>query len=101
LLAQEIVANRLSNQVDLLLNDISQELLRRHGKLTIEIVSVHDLSTKVKEYVAELLKTETGAKTTQINERRDPSLKGGLIARTPDLELNLSIAGKLKQLEVL
>ncbi len=98
-LAEEIIAGKLTNQVDLLVSDIGRELLRQQGTLSAEVVTARELSTAIRTQIAELLKRETGAQRVSLSELRDGSIKGGIVARTADLELDLSIIGKLKQLE--
>jgi F0F1-type ATP synthase delta subunit len=99
-LAQEIVDRKLSKDIDLLLNDISAELLRSRGQLDAEVFATHKLSETVLGEIKSILRKETGATSVHLHQQIEPKLHGGVIARTPELELDLSIARKLKQLEI-
>lgn len=99
-LAAQVIEQKLTGQIDLLVSDIGRELLKTRGQLNAEVVSAHKLTHKVLDDVKAILKRETGAKSVTITESIDTGIRGGLIARTADLEFDLSIASKLKQLEI-
>jgi F0F1-type ATP synthase delta subunit len=99
-LAGEIIAQKMTNQVDLLVSDIGRELLKTKGQLDVEVITARKLGDDVLNEVKALLQEATGAKRINLSRSIDPAIHGGLIARTADLELDLSIARKLKQLEI-
>jgi len=85
-------------EVDLLVNDIAHELQAQSGKLLVDVTSARRLSESVKTELKHLLHQSTGAKSVDLTEHIDPSLLGGLVVRTPDAQLDVSIRSKLKQL---
>lgn len=100
-LAAYIVENNLTEQVDTLLNDIAHELYAQAGELNVEVVSVETLSQATKDSLSSFLKDKTGASTIKLHETTDPALLGGLIARTPDAELDASVATNLRKLSAI
>ena len=99
-LAAEVIELRMVSQVDLLVLDIGRELFKAHGQLNAEVVSSYKLSPSILASIKALLQKETGARSVHLTQQIDPSVYGGLVARTADLEFDLSVASKLKQLEV-
>ncbi|MBW3538006.1 F0F1 ATP synthase subunit delta [Candidatus Parcubacteria bacterium] len=99
-LADEVRRCGLAAETDLLLNDIQHELLAQKGYLEAEVVTARPLGEAVMNQVKRLLEDATGAKTVRLNTARDESLLGGLVARTPELEIDLSVKKQLSRLEV-
>lgn len=99
-LAHYVVTNRMTNEVDLLLNDINEELLRQHGRLDVNVVSVNELNDAIKHDLIKLIKARTGAKEVHLNTTTDKSILGGLIAQTPSHEFDFSLATKLQELRI-
>ncbi len=100
-LAAYIVMNRMTDQVDLLVNDIAHELYLQAGLLTIEVVSARQLSAELKASVSQLLQTKTGAQEVVVHQTVDADLLGGFVARTADAELDASVRTKLRALNAL
>ncbi len=99
-LASEVVRRRLVPQLDLLLADITTEILRQRGHLAAEVVSAHPLSEAVLSKVNQMLSAQTGAKTIELTQKQDPSLLGGLLIQTPELAVDLSVRNRLERLKV-
>lgn len=97
-LAHYVVTNKMTNQVDLLLKDINQELLRQHGRLDVEVVALNELNETIKHDLIDLIKTKTGAKQVHLHTTLDKSILGGLIAETPEHVFDFSLATKLQEL---
>jgi len=89
--------NRVSES-ELLINDIAHELYVQNGALSVEVTSAAALSKDAREELIEFMKKETGSKTVMVHESVDPELVGGLVARTPDAELDVSVRSKLRKL---
>lgn len=96
--AAYLIEHNRIQEVDLLVGDIAHELFAQGGQLLVDVTSARALSDTVKSELTQLLKEATGAKHVGISKRVDPDLLGGLVARTPDAVLDLSIRTKLKQL---
>lgn len=99
-LAHYVVTNKMTNQVDLLLNDINEELLRQQGRIDVTVTSVHELNESIKNDLVSLIKHRMGAKHVHLESEIDKSILGGLIAQTLSHEFDFSLATKLRGLRV-
>jgi len=86
------------DDVDLFLNDLAHELHDQSGHLFVDVTSARKLTDTVRTELTRTLKSATGAQHIEFAEHVDPSLLGGLVARTPDAQLDASVRTKLKQL---
>lgn len=100
-LAAYLAQNGLTNQVDLIVNDIAHELEVQAGLLTVEVVSARQLTGEVRESLKALLRGQTGTDTVVLHETTDQALLGGFVARTADAEIDASVRTKLKKLTAL
>jgi F-type H+-transporting ATPase subunit delta len=89
--------NRLG-EADLLINDIAHELQVQKGLLSVEVTSALALSTEARENLVTFMKNATNATTVNVYETVDKDLVGGMVARTPDAELDVSVRNKLRKL---
>ncbi len=99
ILAEYLVAHRMTAQVDQLLQEIRLELLHQQGHLEADVVTARQLSDTIMTEIKSFLKEKTKAKTIDLHQSIDPSLLGGAIITTPEWEIDLSLAHTLKQLE--
>lgn len=97
-LAAYLVQHNRAGELDQIVNDIAHELFEQKGELVVDVTSARPLTDTVRSELQKILKDETGAKQVSITETVDPSLLGGLVARTPDAQLDVSVRTKLKQL---
>lgn len=97
-LAAYMVEHKMTHQAEMLIGDISSEYARQTGKLTVEVISTHQLSDAIRKQLTEFFAKEAGAKKVVLHESHDQQLIGGLVARTPDAELDLSVRRKLTKL---
>lgn len=97
-LAAYLVENNRTDEVDLVVNDIAHELFEQKGQLLVDVTSARPLSEQVKSELTRVLKDATAAQEVSLTENIDPSLLGGLIARTPDAQLDASVRTKLRML---
>jgi F-type H+-transporting ATPase subunit delta len=97
-LAAYLIENNRVDEADLLVNDIAHELFEQKGELLVDVTSARPLTDQVRAELKHVLKQATNAHEVDLAERIDPSLLGGLIARTPDAQLDASVRTKLKQL---
>lgn len=97
-LAAFLVDTNRVDELDLIVNDIAHELYEQKGELLVDVTSARPLTDQVRAELTALLKEVTSAKHVDLAERTDPALLGGLIARTPDAQLDVSVRTKLKQL---
>jgi F-type H+-transporting ATPase subunit delta len=89
--------NRIG-ETDLLINDIAHELHEQVGLLSVEVTSALTLSPEARTNLISFMKNATSATTINIHESVDASLVGGIVARTPDAELDVSVKSKLRKL---
>ena len=97
-LAAYLVAQHREQEADLILGDLAHELYEQNGHLLVDVTSARPLTDAVRTSLQAMLKQQTGAKRVELTEDVDPALLGGLIARTPDAVLDVSVRGKLNQL---
>lgn len=96
--AAYLAANNRQDEAELLAVDIAHELFVQGGQLSVDVVSARALSDGVKAELVKMFKTATGASHVSLAERHDPALIGGLVARTPSAQIDLSVRTKLKQI---
>jgi ATP synthase F1 delta subunit len=96
--AAYLLEQNMASDIDLIVNDIAHELFEQSGHLLVDVTSAHKLSEQVRGELKHTMRTATGAQRVELTEHIDPDLLGGLIARTPDAELDASVRTKLKQL---
>lgn len=97
-LAAYMVESGSTDKVDAVVNDVAREVFAQSGALLVRVTSARPLTDATRKQLTHIIKEQSGAKDVALDESIDPSLVGGLIARTPDAELDLSVRSKLKQL---
>ena len=97
-LAAFLVENNMADQADMISNDIAHEIFVRSGELLVEVTSARPLNDTVRSELSAYLQQQTNASKVVLSEKTDVSLIGGLVARTPDQELDTSVRSQLKQL---
>jgi F-type H+-transporting ATPase subunit delta len=97
-LAAYLLEQNRTSEAGLVVNDIAHEFYEQNGELLTHVESARPLADSVRSSLKELLKSQTGAKKIVLTEKIDPALLGGLIARTPDAQLDVTVRAKLKQL---
>lgn len=85
-------------EVDFIANDIAHELFVQRGELLVHVKSARPLEDKVRAELKKLLKELTDAQQIELSEDVDKTLLGGVVARTPSAQLDLSVRSKLKKL---
>lgn len=96
--AAYLMEQHMVDDIDLFINDVAHELYEQSGHLLVDVTSARRLSDTIRKELAQTLQAATGAKRVELAEHIDPSLLGGLIARTPDGQLDASVRAQLKQL---
>lgn len=98
-LAAFLVDQRLHGQLEDILIDISKEYARVYGVIDAEARTAYPLSDSLKKELIERVKQSTGAKKIILHEEIDKSLLGGVIVKTSESELDLSLKSKLTKLK--
>jgi len=96
--AAYLVDQKMVDDLDLFINDLAHELYEQSGHLLVDVTSARKLTDSVRTQLKHTLSAATDAKHVELSEHVDPGLLGGLIARTPDAELDASVRTRLKQL---
>ena len=95
-LAQQIAAylleERRSRDMSAVMRAIDEELTRR-GSAQITITAAHQVSDATKKQLATLL----DVKNPQFSEVIDPSVIGGVKARSGESEIDLTVRGRLNR----
>lgn len=97
-LAAYLLEQKRVSEASLIVSDIEHELYEQDGQLLARITSARPLAESVRSALKEVLAAQTSAKKVILTEQTDPSLIGGLIARTADAQLDASVRTKLNRL---
>lgn len=100
-LAAYLVEYNRASEIEIIINDITDEIFRQSGNLSVQVTSAKKLSDRVRTSLKHTLAQQTGAKHVQLSEHTDPDLIGGLIARTPTATLDASVRTKLNRLNAI
>jgi F-type H+-transporting ATPase subunit delta len=96
--AAYLLDNKMTEHADAFINDLAEELYNQTGKLVVEVTSARQLSDEARDNLVKYLQESGDAKTVELHESVDESLIGGLIAKTPSAELDISLRNTLRQL---
>jgi F0F1-type ATP synthase delta subunit len=94
-LASYLIDNKQSRDAAKVLRAVEVELHKR-GKSQVEITSVHEVSDAVKSELAYLL----GVNAPIFSETIDPSVIGGVKARSGETEIDLTVKNKLNKFKI-
>lgn len=97
-LAAVIISEKRTREVGLIVQEIARELFAQKKELHATVTSAHPLSAELKKTITALLKKRSAATSVHATYAVDPALKGGFVARTPQGEINASIAHQLSTL---
>ena len=98
-LAALIITEKISKDIDLLVEEIRAELERASGHVSAKVTTARPLTSQLESEISTMLKKKTAAKSVSISNTVDESLIGGFIAKTAQFELDASVKGKLLQLK--
>lgn len=97
-LATYLVEHNRTHEAELIMHDVQHELYEQAGELLVEVTSARPLTEEIRTQLKEALTEQTRAQRITLQETVDPSLIGGLVARTPDAELDASVRASLQRL---
>ncbi|HUS26637.1 MAG TPA: F0F1 ATP synthase subunit delta [Nevskiaceae bacterium] len=97
-LAAYLVEQNKVEDIDLLVNDIAHELYDQTGHLLVDVTSARPLTEAIRDELKRTLRQATSAVRVELSEHVDRDLLGGLVARTPDGQLDVSVRSQLRQL---
>jgi F0F1-type ATP synthase delta subunit len=99
--AAYLLENNMTEDADAFINDLAEELFVTTGRLVVEVTSARPLSEDARDNLVKYLRETTGATSVELHESVNEDLIGGLIAKTPSAELDVSVRNKLRQLTAL
>ncbi|MDB5181674.1 MAG: hypothetical protein JWP13_437 [Candidatus Saccharibacteria bacterium] len=99
--AAYLLDHNMADNADTLINDIAVELFKQTGRLVVEVTTARALTDEARTNLIKYLQDKTGATSVELHETVDESLIGGLIAKTPSAELDVSVRNTLRQLTAL
>ncbi len=97
-LAAYLVERKMTNQLDMLIEDIAQELQAQTGHVTASVTTAFEPSAETLTQIKQTLLSLTNASTAELNVSVDPHLLGGVVVALPGQELDASIRRKLTSL---
>jgi F0F1-type ATP synthase delta subunit len=97
-LAEAIIKEKRTNEVEVITREIGNQLLQKKGQLTGTIETVFPLTEKLNEEIEHLLKNITEAKSIHLKHIINKKLVGGFKVETPTIEIDASLARPLHQL---
>lgn len=94
-----LVANGRSKEIDLVIREVESRM-DAAGRTVARVRSARKLSADEQRGVVKMLKNEdANIKSVEIINEVDPSLLGGVIVRTPKLEVDVSIRNRLNRMK--
>lgn len=97
-LAAELIRTGRTGDVEAIVEEIGRQLFTQRKSLHAQVTTARPLSTASLRAIKHRLQELTAADSVHIEAATDPALIGGVVIRTPFMELDASIAATLKQL---
>lgn len=99
--AAYLLQTKQADRAEQLVLDIAREVQTQSGTLLASVASAHELGAELRQSIASLLASKTGASEVRIDTTVEPSLLSGYVVRTPDHEMNTTARQRLRQLRSL
>lgn len=99
LVASFLVSNGRRKEAIAIVREV-ESMLSQEGRIVARVKSAHKLQESEQKEIIRMLKNDHGAKSVEIINEIDPSLLGGVIVRTPNMEVDLSVQSKLNKLKL-
>jgi F-type H+-transporting ATPase subunit delta len=87
-----------AKEVDLVIREV-EAVLSKRGRAVAHIASARKLDADQQRSIIKMLKERTNAQSVEIINNVDPSLLGGVVVSTPEMEVDLSVRNKLERLK--
>lgn len=98
-LAEEIMQEKRTNDIEIIAKEIGKQFLLVKNHLDASIETARTLTPETREEIVDLLKQITSAKTVSAQYTVNSNLVGGFKASTPIVDINASLARPLHQLK--
>ena len=94
-----LVSEGRSKEVELVVREVESQLHGR-GRTVARVSSARKLDAEEQKNVIKMLKAQNNSvESVEIINEIDPSLLGGVIVRTPETEVDVSIRGRLMRMK--
>lgn len=97
-LAAELLLTGRTNQVDLLLRDISYELESRQLLAQARVTTRSELTAALRQDITHFIKQSTGVANVEISEQIDPAILGGIKVESSTKSWDETVKHRLEQL---
>lgn len=98
-LAAYIVDERMTRELDLIIDEIEHEFVSR-GRVVADVTSAYALDETSRRELTQFIAEATGAKSVELREDTAPELIGGVVIETPGKYFDGSLASQLNQLRM-
>lgn len=99
-LAAYLIDARRTNEVDLLVRDIEDALVKL-GVVVADVTTAHKLTSQLSEQIDKLIKSETKAKIVHVRTNLDTSIGGGVRIEIPGAEYDATVRRQLTKLQAM
>lgn len=96
-LAAYLIENRRTDELDLIVRDVDY-FLSQSGHVNVQVTAAFDLSAEAQKAIQKLVKTQTSAKTIEVDTLLDPTVLGGARIDIPGRQLDQTILHQLTTL---
>lgn len=96
--ASYLLSEGRSKELSLVVREV-EVILGERGRVVAHVTSARELDAAQEKALTKQVITQTGAKSVEIINDIDPSLLGGVVIRTPEMEVDLSVRAKLERLK--
>lgn len=96
--AAYLVDNGRSKEMELVVREVEAQLSDT-GRTVAHVRSARKLSADQQRDVISMLKANSKTQSVEIINTVDPSLLGGVVVSTPEMEVDLSVRGRLERLK--
>ena len=101
ILAEAIVREKRTNEVEVISREIGNQLLQKKGQLNGTLETAFPLTEQLNTEIEHILKKLTDAKSIHFKHAINKHLIGGFKIETPTIEIDASLARPLHQLNSL
>lgn len=92
-----LVSEGRAKEVNLVIREV-EVILEKRGRTVARVGSARKLDADQQRKVISMLKSRDNVQSVEIINEVDPSLLGGVVVRTPGMEVDVSVREKLNRL---
>ena len=96
--ASYLISSGRSKEIDLVIRQVESRL-SKGGRMVARVSSAHKLDADQQRSIIKLVKQlREDIESVEVINKVDPSLLGGVVIRTPEMEVDVSLRGRLNRL---